>query len=308
MSLDLSAIQGFAGNRLDRRGNDREDPALQARWRAAPDALHALFAGDQPLLKVQGDGLAGLLPAASAGGGGRESVFLGLMPDGRPVFATARDELPQGTAETEDGLVVGDLRALAAEGRLGEDVLGALAQAKSLLSWHRNHRFCARCGAETAQSPAGWRRDCAACGAQHFPRTDPVVIMLVRRGDACFLARQARFAPGVYSCLAGFVEPGETLEDAVRREVMEEAGLASGAVAYLCSQPWPFPSSLMIGCVADAAGGEVTLDLGELEDGRWFTRDEVALMLRGGHPAGLRAPPPLAIAHHLLRAFAEGRA
>jgi NTP pyrophosphohydrolases containing a Zn-finger, probably nucleic-acid-binding len=173
------------------------------------------------------------------------------------------------------------------------------------MDWHRRHGFCANCGVRTASASGGWRRDCTACGAQHFPRTDPVVIMLSVRGDRCLLGRQARFAPGMYSCLAGFVEPGETVEDAVRRETMEEAGIRTGRVRYLASQPWPFPSSLMIGCLAEALDDDLVVDEIELEHARWFTRAEVGAMLRGEHPDGLTAPLPFAIAHHLLKAFVD---
>jgi len=153
---------------------------------------------------------------------------------------------------------------------------------------------------------AGWRRDCPSCGAQHFPRTDPVVIMLTERGDRCLLGRQPHFAPGMWSTLAGFVEPGETIEEAVRRETLEEAGVTTGAVRYFASQPWPFPMSLMIGCIATATSEDLVIDRNELEDARWFARDEVAEMLMRTHPDGLFVPPPIAIAHHLIRSFIEG--
>jgi NAD+ diphosphatase len=185
------------------------------------------------------------------------------------------------------------------------DELGILAMAKSLLDWHRRHRFCANCGAPTAMAQAGFRRDCAACGAQHFPRTDPVVIMMIVRGEHCLLGRQARFVPGSYSCLAGFLEPGETIEDAVRRETFEESGIRVGAVSYGLSQPWPFPSSIMIGCVGEALTETIVMDREELEDARWFSRQEVRLMLSRHHPDGLMIPPPVAIAHHLIRNWAE---
>ena len=152
----------------------------------------------------------------------------------------------------------------------------------------------------------GYRRDCPACGAEHFPRTDPVVIMLAIDGDRCLLGRQARFAPGMYSCLAGFVEPGETIEDAVRRETQEEAGITIGRVRYYSSQPWPFPSSLMIGCHAEALSTEFDRDEAELEDCRWFDRGAKSLRCSPAtHPGGIKCPPTIAIAHRLIRAWAE---
>ena len=151
----------------------------------------------------------------------------------------------------------------------------------------------------------GYRRDCPACNAQYFPRTDPVAIMLAIDGDRCLMGRQARFAPGTYSCLAGFIEPGETIEDAVRREIAEEAGIRIGAVVYHASQPWPFPMTLMIGCFAQATSTEIVPDTDELEDCRWFTREETLAMLAGEHADGLATPPRMAIAHTLIRAWAE---
>ena len=151
----------------------------------------------------------------------------------------------------------------------------------------------------------GWRRDCAQCRAQHFPRTDPVVIMLAIDGDSCLLGRQSRFVPGMWSCLAGFVEPGESIEEAARRETREEAGILCGRVHYFASQPWPFPSSLMIGCHAEALSRDIVVDREELEDARWFHRDEVVAMLQRRHPDRLTTPPPVAIAHHIIRAWLE---
>ena len=174
--------------------------------------------------------------------------------------------------------------------------------------WHQRHRFCSNCGAPTGVTAAGWRRECASCNAQHFPRTDPVAIMLAVRGEHCLLGRQSRFPPGMYSCLAGFIEPGETLEDAVRRELFEEAGTQVGAVRYLASQPWPFPASLMIGCLAEATSDAIVVDHNELEDARWFSREETRAMLEGRHPDGLACPQPIAIANSLMRAWAlEGQ-
>ena len=153
---------------------------------------------------------------------------------------------------------------------------------------------------------AGWRRACLACGTQHFPRTDPVVIMMATEGERCLLGRQPRFPPGMYSCLAGFVEPGETIEDAVRREIAEEAGLAIGAVHYRGSQPWPFPASLMIGCLAEATSTTIVVDKDELEDARWVSREDTRAILEGRHAGGLVCPPVMAIANHLMRAWAYG--
>ena len=165
-----------------------------------------------------------------------------------------------------------------------------LAAAKALMHWHAHHRFCANCGALTGVAVAGWRRDCKVCKATHFPRTDPVVIMLAVDGDACVLGRQPRFPKGMYSALAGFVEPGETIEAAVRREIWEETGVACGAVQYFASQPWPFPASLMIGCFAEARNRSIKVDQVELEDARWFTREEAVALLEKRHPDRLAAP------------------
>jgi len=184
---------------------------------------------------------------------------------------------------------------------------GPAAQARSMLDWHARHGYCARCGQPTTLAAGGYQRDCAACGAQHFPRTDPVVIMLVQHGDRLLLGRQARFKTGSYSCLAGFMEPGETVEDAVRREVREEAGITVGAVRYHSSQPWPFPANLMLGCLCEALSTDITMDADELEDCRWFPRADVALMLQDRHPEGLFCPPSIAIARRLIEAWmAEG--
>jgi len=184
--------------------------------------------------------------------------------------------------------------------------LPPLAEAKAILHWHARHRFCSTCGAPTQSVEAGWRRDCPQCKAQHFPRTDPVVIMLAIDGDSCLLGRSPRFIPGMWSCLAGFIEPGEAIEDAVRRETLEETGIRCGRVQYFASQPWPFPSSLMLGCYTQALTREIVVDSEELEGARWFSRDELARMLLRRHEHGLTTPPPVAIAHHIIRSFVEG--
>jgi NAD+ diphosphatase len=234
----------------------------------------------------------------------RERVFLGRL-DGAPLFAVGIDADAAEALKSRDDLLVTDLRSIATGGLVAAEYLPPLAQAKAVLGWHARHRFCSKCGAPTQPVEAGWRRDCPACGAQHFPRTDPVVIMLAIDGERCLLGRQPRFAKGQWSCLAGFVEPGETIEEAVRRETREEAGIRCGRVAYFASQPWPFPMSLMIGCHAQALTTELAVDRSELEDARWFDRNEVAAMMLRQHPGGLIVTHPIAIAHHIIRAWLE---
>jgi NAD+ diphosphatase len=172
--------------------------------------------------------------------------------------------------------------------------------ARSLLNWHVRHRFCSCCGGPTVLAKGGWQRDCAVCGAAHFPRTDPVAIMIVEHEGRLLLGRQPRFAAGLYTALAGFVEPGETVEEAVAREVFEEAGVRVRDVTYVASQPWPFPSSLMIACHAYADDPAIRIDPAELEDAGWFTRDEVAAALAGAVGAPFVPPAPRAIARQLL--------
>ncbi len=304
---DASARTGYGANPLDRLANSRDDAAFVAGLRAAPGTRHLVFTGDIPLLRQRGTALD---PFFSGGelaslGSARETALLGQDEAGA-IFATRLDEAAPESGEGDSGHVSLDLRSLAVQGLLAPPLLGVMAQAKSILHWHARHRFCAQCGAPTQAAAAGWKRLCGACSAQHFPRTDPVVIMLVIDGDSCLVGRQPRFNPGMYSALAGFIEPGETVEAAVRREVAEESGVRVGAVAYHASQPWPFPASLMLGCFAQALSREILVDTNELEDARWLGRDEVRAMFAGHHPGGLIPPAPIAIAHHLLRAFAEG--
>ena len=233
-----------------------------------------------------------------------EIVFLGLI-EGAPRFAVALDPATAEALKARDGFLVTDLRSIAVRGLVAADHLPPLAEGKALLNWHGRHRFCSNCGAATNVVEAGWRRDCPSCHAQHFPRTDPVAIMLPVAGERCVLGRSHRFQPGMWSCLAGFVEPGEAIEDAVRRETREEAGIICGRVSYFASQPWPFPTSLMIGCHAEALSREIVIDRVELDDVRWFDREEVAAMLLRRHPAGLSTPPTVAIAYHIIRAWVE---
>jgi NAD+ diphosphatase len=178
--------------------------------------------------------------------------------------------------------------------------------ARSLIDWHNNHKYCGRCGGSTKVFRAGWGRQCTACDAEHFPRTDPVVIMIAEYEGKALLGRQSAWPTGNYSALAGFLEPGESIEEAVRREIMEEAGISCGAVRYVTSQPWPFGGSqLMIACVADADGDQLTIDYNELEDAMWVTKEEARAALADAPDKRFGAPPPFAIAHTLLRRWAE---
>jgi NAD+ diphosphatase len=176
---------------------------------------------------------------------------------------------------------------------------GTIATARSLMEWHRTHLFCSRCGARSEADQAGWRRVCGSCGGQHFPRTDPVVIMLITRGDQLLLGRSPGWPETMYSLLAGFVEPGETIEAAVRREVVEESGIAVGDVSVLATQPWPFPSSLMIGCAGEATSEDIKLDPAELEDAMWVSRERVVQAM-AGHDPDLMPARPGAIARALI--------
>jgi NAD+ diphosphatase len=297
---------GFAGSRIERAAELRADAATLAKLERDPRSRFYLIAGELVALKQAASGHDPLFDGIEARdlGNPTEMVFMGFL-DGAARFAVALASPGLETLRKRSGIELLDLRSIAVRNLIDNDHLAALAEGKALINWHARHRFCANCGAKTREVEGGWRRDCRSCEVQHFPRTDPVVIMLAVAGERCLLGRPARFQAGMWSCLSGFVEPGETVEDAVRRETLEEAGIACGKVAYFASQPWPFPMSLMIGCYAQASSQEIKIDRTELEDARWFERSEVALMLAGRHPQGLTTPLPFAIAHHILRAFAE---
>ncbi|MGL4811596.1 MAG: NAD(+) diphosphatase [Beijerinckiaceae bacterium] len=299
---------GYADNPLNRHSDRREDAAAIALWRARPEARSVVLAGEMPVLAQPGHGRGPArfsLADAAALGEVVEQFFLGTDDEG-PLFAT---HLPAARADglKELGYGVTDMRTVAVRALAPGPDVAALGMAKALFAWHETHRYCAKCGQPSQASSAGWRRDCPSCGAQHFPRTDPVVIMLAHRGDHCLLGRSPRFPMPMYSCLAGFMEPGETIESAVRRETLEETGIACGRVEYRLSQPWPFPMSLMIGCLAEAENDAITIDPHELVDARWFSRDETAAMLEQRHPDGLQCPPSIAIAHHLMRQWVDRR-
>ena len=297
---------GYTASQIDRASEKRNDEAfLHACMEDARAGFYPV-AGEMVVLKA-GDEIHDPMfrrDEVAALGRQTETVFLGLI-DGAGRFGVGLDPSVVEPLKAKNQFVITDLRSIAMQGLVAQDHLPPLAEAKAMLHWHARHRFCSNCGAPSALVEAGWRRDCPVCKATHFPRTDPVVIMLAVDGDRCLLGRQTRFVKGLWSCLAGFVEPGETIEEAVRRETFEEAGVKCGRVAYFASQPWPFPMSLMIGCHAQAVSTEITVDKTELEDVRWFDRDEVAAMMLRRHPDGLIVTHPVAIAHHIIRAWLE---
>ncbi len=215
------------------------------------------------------------------------ALFLGLAGQ-EPRFSALQDEVASGPA------VFGSITGLS------ESEAPMFAAALGLARWHSRHRFCPTCGAENEVVRGGWSRRCAACSAEHYPRVDPVVIMLAEHDGRLLLGRQYHYPPNRYSALAGFVEVGERIEDAVAREIKEEAGIEVADVTYVASQPWPFPSSLMFGCTARALGDHLTIDFAELEDARWFTREEVAAAVEGRKDAPFQPPPHYAIARTLL--------
>lgn len=305
----------FGGSGLDRAAEMRgQSESLKTHkqahavllWRGKP-----MISGDE-LLRVPMDHPV-MDDAAPA------MIFLG-REDGAPVFAADLSQWePAGPeAETLNSFLdpsvqqhpaiadaaFAELRAVMT--RLSPRDAELATTAKAVMEWHRSHRFCARCGGESQMTMGGWQRDCAACGGHHFPRTDPVVIMLITHGNSVLVGRSPGWPEGMYSLLAGFVEPGETIEAAVRREVFEEAGIRVGAVSYLSSQPWPFPASLMLGCAGDALNKDLTIDPEEIEDAMWVTREDMADAFVGNHPKLLPARKG-AIAHFLLEAWLSDR-
>lgn len=265
--------------------------------------------------------LAGVAPGHAVLADAREApVFLGADASGAPWFAQdVSDWAPEGalpdmtaffdpTAVQHPALpphwAFGELRgAMLALSPLEAEIA---ATARAILHWHESHRFCARCGQPSAPVEGGWQRRCPACNTGHFPRTDPVVIMLVTQGNAALLGRSPAWPEGMYSCLAGFMEPGETMEAAVAREVMEETGVPVGPVRYVTSQPWPFPASLMLGCRVEALDRALTLDPVEIEDALWVGREELAEVFAGTHPH-IRPPRKGAIAEYLMRQWLADR-
>ena len=233
------------------------------------------------------------------------SVFLGLDGE-QAVFALDISEIANPT-KTGPLAGLGHFRdARMAGSMVSIEHAAIIAQAKAMIDWHQRHGFCPKCGTPTKIMDAGYRRLCGECKAEHFPRVDPVVIMLATHEEACLVGRGKLFPSGMFSALAGFVEPGETIEEAVRRELMEEASVKVGEVTYYATQPWPFPSSLMIGCFAKAESRDVKADESELAEVRWVERSVARELIEGKRMDGIQVPPPIAIAHHLIRAWALG--
>ncbi len=290
----------FASDPLDRvpslriNGEWLRDQLEDPRGRYLPfrELDAAVTAGDQPRLAWMDR------TAASSWVTADDIVLLGVQ-DGVPHFAAA---LSPDIGYAFEGVEFREPRGVATE--LPPEEAGILAQARSTLAWHESNRFCGRCGKPTRATEGGARRHCDGCGAHHYPQVSPSMIVVVERGDTCLLARRARGVPNRYSCLAGYIEAGESIEDATIREVYEESGVRIGNVTYHSSQPWPFPATLMIGCFAEAESEEITVDPVEIEEARWVSRDEVRRALNGEHPS-LTLPDSVAIAHHLIRAWAE---
>lgn len=294
----------FADNPLDRAASLRRHAEPLAAALAAPGSrflvlrqlkLPVLPGGHPGNLMLDWRPAAEIAPLIEAGAAW---VLLGLDGD-RARFAIDGSALPENWAHFDEA------RQIAVHLAPGES--GIAAQARSLLDWHARHRFCASCGHATEVREAGYMRQCPACNAQHYPRTDPVVIMWVHRGDYALLGRGTRFAAGTWSALAGFIEPGEPAEQAVRREVMEEAGIAVGKVRYLFSQPWPYPASLTFGFMAEAVDDAICIDGDELDDAQWFDRDQIAEMFaRSGTPEAPRLSSPAALAMNLAETWLAG--
>ncbi len=301
----------FSGNPLDRASEKRVDAEWVAAKRRDPSSYVLPMWRLQPFLlgpesardRLEAGFLRPGLAEPLAGPDG-VSIFLGLE-GGNAYFAldisAARDPANEGPLA---GL--GHFREMRGASMLlpAKDT-AILGQAKALIDWHQRHGFCPRCGARTVLADAGYKRVCSGCEAEHFPRTDPVVIMLATHGDACLVGRGKQFPRGMFSALAGFVEPGETIEEAVARELHEEVRVKTVKVTYFATQPWPFPSSLMIGCFAEAESRDIVVDETEIAEAHWVERPIVRAVLGGDQSHGFWLPPSIAIAHHLIRTWAE---
>ena len=306
---------------LDRQGLKRSDEAYLTGLVARADARFLVLADQKPVIRSNAQrteaGIRWLTRAELDKAGlpfaPEELLFLGVdKKSGTPHFALGvtehRTSHAPGALEFLRPIV--DLRSLAMQGVMNAEDLSLIGQAKALVQWHENCRCCGRCGGTTLVKDGGWRRKCWACGLEHFPRTDPVVIMLVvdKKGARCLLGHESRFGkePKMWSTLAGFIEPGEDMAHAVQREVHEEAGITVGDVKFHSTQPWPFPHSLMMGCIGFATTTDIKINPEEIEEARWFNREELRQMLDRTHPQNWWVPGQQAIARALISSFAAG--
>jgi NAD+ diphosphatase len=292
----------FTRGPLDRAGHRRRDAAWLAAALDAPETRIIPFFQHRPFVveneRTTSLGWLGAHARAAVAAADAPTLFLGVDAEGAAHFAVSiGDAAPLADLGRFD-----DLRALGP--RLSGAELATVGPAKSVFEWHARNSYCANCGAPSRVAEAGWKRECPACSAEHFPRVDPVCIMVPTFGETCLLGRQRAWPRGMHSALAGFIEPGEAIEEAVARETEEEAGLRVREVRLHSTQPWPFPHSLMIGVLCSVEDDRETIDAHELESARWFTRAEARLLIAGKHPDAF-CPPPFAIAHQLLKTWAE---
>jgi NAD+ diphosphatase len=298
---------------LDRLGPKRSDAEFLKSKLEAPGARFLVLADLKPVIRSNAQRTEAKLAWFSQaeltefGLPSAEALFLGIDKASNAHFALAvtehRTRNVPGAIEKLRPIV--DLRSLAMQGIMSPEELSLCGQARALAQWHENARCCGHCGGTTLVKDGGWKRKCWACGLEWFPRTDPVVIMLVTDGSRCLLAHEHRYGDKMFSALAGFIEPGEDIEHAVRREVFEETGVKVGEVKFHSSQPWPFPHSLMLGCIGQAETTELVIDTVEIAEARWFTRQDARLMLERRHPDGLTVPGKQAIANTLIASFVD---
>lgn len=303
-----SQLVAYSQNKLDRQSEHRPDDCLEVALKT--DGAHAFaISGGRLVMKHDRqvlDALYAPYELAPLQPDAENAVLLGYEQNGEPRLAVPVNVDIESLPELYKAV---DFRSIYMQELLEPSVLGQMAQGGSLVAWNLANLFCGKCGAPTTNTAGGYRRSCSACNHMIFPRTDPVVIMLAidTENDRCLLGRSPHFPEGMYSCLAGFVEPGETLENAVRRETHEEAGITIGRVRYYASQPWPMPHTLMIGCYAEATSLDICRDTEELEDCRWFTREETKAMLPRGPGDDASSPPPGAIAYRLMEDWVNWR-
>ena len=302
---------------LDRQSQRRSDATYLAGLARRGDARFMLLSDFKPIIHSNAERTAASLRWFTADDISRaglplsDPLFLGIehgSAAGRFALAFSEHRVNASPMAITVLRPAVDLRALAMQGVMSSAEISLCGQAKALAHWHENSHCCGRCGAGTHIKDGGWRRKCWACGAEAFPRTDPVVIMLIVHpdGESCLLGSAPRFQNKMFSTLAGFIEPGEDIADAVRRETLEEADIVVGDVRFHSSQPWPFTHSLMIGCIGQATTAAITIDTEELVEARWFSREEARLLLEGKHPDGLTSPGRQAIARYLIQSFANG--